>query len=367
MINIMLVAGARPNFMKIMPLIRAFRKYRSSIKYSLVHTGQHYDKLMSDVFFSDFDLPKPGINLGIGSGPHGRQTARVMEAIEKILLRSSFNLVVVVGDVNSTLAAALAASKLHIKIAHVEAGLRSFDKNMPEEINRLLTDHISDYLFTTESYANTNLLREGIDSSKIFLVGDTMVDAFYICKTAIGKSRILKDLGLKNNDYAVATVHRPSNVDCQDNLKKIVDILNSAAKAVKIIFPMHPRTKKMMAEFGFKLNGVISCQPLGYVDFHKLLQRARLIMTDSGGIQQEATVMDIPCLTLRNTTERPVTVKKGTNLIVGLNKARALKAVNDILAGRWKKAEPIPEWDGKAAEKITKIILRQQENICLKG
>ncbi|MFA5068878.1 MAG: UDP-N-acetylglucosamine 2-epimerase (non-hydrolyzing) [Candidatus Omnitrophota bacterium] len=367
MINIMLVAGARPNFMKIMPLIRAFGRYRGRIKYSLVHTGQHYDKLMSDIFFSDLGLPDPDIKLGIGSGSHGRQTARILEAVEKILLRDRFDLVVVVGDVNSTIAAALAASKLHIKIAHVEAGLRSFDKGMPEEINRLLTDHIADYLFTTESCANDNLLKEGICPSRIFLVGDIMVDAFFLCKTQISRSRVLRDMGLKNKGYAVATIHRPSNVDCRDNLKKVVDILNAVSRIIRVVFPVHPRTRKMVVRFGLKLDNVLACRPLGYVDFHKLLQRSRFVMTDSGGVQEEATVMNIPCLTLRETTERPVTVKKGTNLIVGLDKGKALKAIEKILAGRWKKAMPIPEWDGRTAERITKIILGQRENVCLKG
>jgi UDP-N-acetylglucosamine 2-epimerase (non-hydrolysing) len=358
--NILLVAGARPNFMKIMPLIREFKKHPKNIKYTLVHTGQHYDNVMSEAFFSDLKLPKPDIHLGVGSATHGKQTAKIIEGIERILLKGCFDLVIVVGDVNSTIAAALSAVKLNIKVAHVEAGLRSFDREMPEEINRVLTDHISDYLFTTEDYGNKNLIKEGIPLSKIFFVGDIMIDAYYLCRPQIAKSKILSELCLKSKSFALVTMHRPSNVDNKKDLKNIVDILKAAAKKINIVFPIHPRTDKMLKIHGLNLKGITVVKPLGYVDFHKLLEESMFVMTDSGGIQEETTVMNIPCLTLRATTERPVTVERGTNLITGTDKAKILKAVDTILNGKWKKPLSIPKWDGKAASRITKILLHKR-------
>jgi UDP-N-acetylglucosamine 2-epimerase (non-hydrolysing) len=357
--NILLVAGARPNFMKVMPLIREFKKHPKKIKYTLVHTGQHYDNAMSEAFFSDLKLPKPDIYLGVGSATHGAQTAKIVEGIERILLKNRFDLVIVVGDVNSTIAAALAAVKLHAKVAHVEAGLRSFDRKMPEEINRVLTDHISDYLFTTEDYGNKNLIKEGISPSKISFVGDIMIDSYYMCRRQIAKSKILSKLDLKRKSFALVTMHRPSNVDNKKDLKNIVDILKTAAKRIKIVFPVHPRTGKMLKTHGLNLKGIDVIKPLGYIGFHKLLQEASFVMTDSGGVQEEATVMNIPCLTLRTTTERPVTIEKGTNLLTGPDKGKILKAVDNILKNKWKKAKPIPKWDGNTASRITKILLKE--------
>ena len=357
--SILLVVGARPNFMKAMPLIREFKKHPKKISCTLVHTGQHYDNAMSGAFFSDLKLPKPDMYLGIGSATHGRQTAKIIEGIERILLKNSFDLVIVVGDVNSTIGAALAAAKLNIKVAHVEAGLRSFDRKMPEEINRVLTDHISDYLFTTESYGTANLIKEGIRASKIFFTGDIMIDAYFACKPQIARSGILSKLGLKAKDFALVTIHRPSNVDDKKSLRKIVDILTTVSKKIKVVFPMHPRTAKMLRKYNFNLGDVIIVKPLGYVDFHKLLEASRFVMTDSGGIQEESTVMNIPCLTLRTTTERPVTVERGTNLITGPDKTKALRAVRAILNDNWKKAKPIPRWDGKTAKRITSVLLKK--------
>lgn len=367
MIKILLVAGARPNFIKIMPLIREFRRYPGKIRYTLVHTGQHYDNAMSDSFFKDLSIPKPDIYLGIGSATHGKQTARVMENIEEILLKKRYDLLIVVGDVNSTIAAALAASKLGVKIAHIEAGLRSFDRQMPEEVNRILTDHISDYLFTTETYGNRNLKREGIDGNKIFFVGDIMIDSYLINKKKISNSNIINKLCLKKRSYCLVTVHRPSNVDQKKNLKRIVDLLRKISDKIEVVFPVHPRTKKMLKAHKIKTGNIRIISPLGYIDFQALLKNAKLILTDSGGIQEEATVHNIPCLTLRENTERPVTIAIGSNKLVGSDKEKALKAVEQVINNKWKKASLPPLWDGNTAKRIVKIVLKEGKQICKKN
>ncbi len=367
MISVLLVAGARPNFMKIMPLIKELKRHSRQIEYTLVHTGQHYDQNMSKSFFKDLDIPKPDIFLNVGSGTHGIQTAKVLEGIEEILLKRRHNLLVVVGDVNSTVAAALAASKLGIKIAHIEAGLRSFDRNMPEEINRVLTDHISDYLFTTEACGNKNLEREGIDKEKIFFVGDIMIDSNKMSKVKIGRSKIIDKLGLRKREYSLATVHRPSNVDQKKDLKRTVDLLKSISDKIEVVFPAHPRTKKMFKAHKIKTGNIRIINPLGYIDFQALLKNAKLILTDSGGIQEEATACNIPCLTLRENTERPVTITKGSNELVGSDKEKALKAVEKIISNRWKKASLPRFWDGNTAKRIVKIILKEKKLICKKN
>jgi len=348
------VVGARPNFMKIAPIMRAMRSHRK-IKPLLVHTGQHYDANMSNTFFNDLELPKPDIHLEVGSGTHAAQSARVMERFEKVLFKEKPDLVLVVGDVNSTLACALAASKLRIKVAHVEAGLRSFDRRMPEEINRVLTDHVSDFLFTTCEDANRNLKREGIAPDKVFLAGDVMVDTllYYMKRDSLS--------GADKAQYAVVTLHRPSNVDDKNTFERISRALNKIAKSIPIIFPVHPRTRGQIKRFGFKkyYNGNIKLlDPLGYLDFIKLYRKAKMVLTDSGGIQEETTVLDIPCLTIRENTERPITIKQGTNILVGTNENRIVKEAKKILRGERKRRKTLKYWDGKAAERIVKVLAR---------
>jgi UDP-N-acetylglucosamine 2-epimerase (non-hydrolysing) len=348
-----------------------------------VHTGQHYDFNMSDSFFKDLKLPQPHIYLGVGSGTHAEQTGKVMTEFEKVLLTETFDIVVVVGDVNSTLAAALAAVKLNIPVAHVEAGLRSFDRSMPEEINRLVTDAISTYLFTPSPDADENLLREGVSRDRIYRVGDIMVDSLLFHLEEAKRSDILSRLGLLNGlaanadsvvPYALLTLHRPSNVDELGSLEKILLALERIAEKVPVIFPIHPRTRKRMDHFGMqdrigsrdgdqKMDlsrpGIYGLSPLGYLDFLSLMISARMVLTDSGGIQEETTVLGIPCLTLRDTTERPITIEEGTNVLVWNDTEKIVEEAFKILEGRGKKAK-IPEyWDGKTAERIVRILAEE--------
>lgn len=346
------VVGARPNFMKIAPIMRAMERY-PEITPILVHTGQHYDGNMSDAFFKDLEILKPDVHLGVGSGTHAVQTARIMERFEKVLLKEKPDLVLVVGDVNSTLACALVASKLHIKVAHVEAGLRSLDRRMPEEINRVLTDHLSDFLFTTCEAANKNLVKEGISSDKVFLVGDVMID------TLLYNIQKLRNKNRPRSKYAVLTLHRPSNVDNKDIFEGISKALNKIAEHILIIFPIHPRTKKQIKQFGFEkyYNGNIKLlEPVGYLDFLRLYQGAKFVLTDSGGIQEETTVLDIPCLTIRENTERPITIEQGTNVLVGTDEEKIVEEAQKILRGERKRRKILKYCDGKASQRIVKIL-----------
>jgi UDP-N-acetylglucosamine 2-epimerase (non-hydrolysing) len=376
--KIILVAGARPNFMKIDPILRAIDKRnasgkRKTIKPFLVHTGQHYDYEMSKVFFEELDLPEPDVYLGVGSGTHAEQTGKVMIELEKVLVEQKPHLVLVVGDVNSTLAGALAAVKLHIPVAHVEAGLRSFDREMPEEINRLLTDAISDYLFTPSADADENLIREGVAREKVFLVGDVMVDSLLFNKDKATQRRILQEMGLEKGKYALLTLHRPDNVDRKDNLTKITLALKQISQRIPVIFPCHPRTRNTINQFGlgeyfhYTDNGTCTnlstdavhlIAPLGYLDFLQLMMNCRFVMTDSGGIQEETTVLGTPCLTLRNTTERPITISEGTNLLVGNRTRKTVEEAFKILNGKGKKGVKPQLWDGKAAERIVNILAK---------
>lgn len=359
--KIVCVAGARPNFMKIAPLIKELQNY-PKVDTLLVHTGQHYDEIMSEFFFTDLEIPKPDINLGIGSGLHGEQTGKIMIEFEKLLVEEKPDFIIVVGDVNSTIACALVASKLHIKVAHVEAGLRSRDRSMPEEINRILTDQITDFLFTTSRDANENLLREGISNDKIFFVGNVMIDTLLTNKAKAENSGILRRLELENKKFAVLTLHRPSNVDDRDAFERIINALDRIQEKIIIVFPAHPRAQKNMINFNFmkriqNLQNLICIEPLGYLDFLKLICEAKLVMTDSGGIQEETTVLGIPCLTLRENTERPVTVTEGTNVVVGTNEESIVGEAYRILNEKNRKGR-IPElWDGKAAERIVRILV----------
>lgn len=357
--KILNVVGARPNFIKIAPLLEEQKKYPRHITSILVHTGQHYSPNLSRVIFNDLMIPTPDIHLGVGAGTHAVQTAKIMMRFEKVLIDEKPDLVIVVGDVNSTLACSLAASKVGVKIAHVESGLRSNNQMMPEEINRILTDRLSTFLFTPDIYANQNLLKEGIVKEKIYLVGNIMIDSLKKLKTKAGEKMAKKALNRK--EYVLLTLHRQENVDKKANLKKLLVILSKIH--IPVIFPMHPRTRLSLKKFGLdhtlsRMSHVKILRPLGYIDFLNLEMRAKIVLTDSGGIQEETTFLGIPCLTLRNETERPITVKIGTNKVVGLNIHKVLGAIEDILKGESKKRAIPPYWDGKTSQRIIAIILR---------
>lgn len=360
-LRMMLVAGARPNFMKVAPIWHAAQR-RNDIDTILVHTGQHYDPNMSDVFFTELGLPRPDEFLGVGSGTHAEQTAKVMLAFEPVLHKHQPDVVVVVGDVNSTLACALVAVKLGIRVAHVEAGLRSEDRSMPEEINRVATDAISDYLFTSSRDADANLLREGIPAERIFFVGNVMVDTLLAHREqAIQKSTILNRLGMGEGEYAVMTLHRPSNVDNEDALQRMVEIILLTQQRLPVVFPLHPRTRTRLGERVERLTnaGVTLTEPLGYLDFLRLMCSARVVLTDSGGIQEETTVLGIPCLTLRENTERPVTLTQGTNHLVGTKPEHVISVLDQVLSQEASERYTVPEgWDGYAAQRIVEILTR---------
>lgn len=355
--KIILSAGARPNFMKISPLIQEIKKH-PNIEYKLVHTGQHYDENMSKLFFDELKIPRPDINLEIGSDTRDKQIKKIIIKFEDLLKTEDPDLVVVVGDVNSTLACALAAEKLGIKIAHVEAGLRSYNQKMPEELNRIETDKISDYLFTTSRNANKNLKNEGISKKKIFFVGNVMIDTLLKHKIKAQESSIIKKLRLKEKDYAVLTMHRPENVDDKKILHELLNTLNEIAKKIEIVYPMHPRTKKMIEKFGFQniLKNILITEPVGYLDFVKLMSNAKFVITDSGGIQEETTILGIPCLTIRTETERPITINQGTNIVTGISSKKIIPEANKILSGKIKRGRTPELWDGRASERIINIL-----------
>jgi UDP-N-acetylglucosamine 2-epimerase (non-hydrolysing) len=362
MIKILNVVGARPNFMKIAPIQKRMVE-QGGFEPILVHTGQHYDEKMSKYFFNDLELPEPDMYLGVGSGTHAEQTAKIMIEFEKVILQTKPDWVLVVGDVNSTIACSLVASKLHVPVIHVEAGLRSFDRTMPEEINRILTDAISDLLFITEKSGIDNLIKEGISEKKIHFVGNVMIDSLVLNMKKAEKSTILENLGIQKEEYGLITLHRPSNVDDPENLKKIFSIFYKIQKEIPLVFPMHPRTRNNLKKFGLdeQLKGMRNLkvtEPLGYLEFLKLQQNARVIFTDSGGIQEESTFMKIPCLTLRKNTERPITVQLGTNELVGLDEDKILTYFGKIMDGNWKKGTIPPLWDGRAANRIVEIIAK---------
>ncbi len=355
---IYLIAGARPNFMKVAPLIKELKL--QDIDYKLIHTGQHYDYNMSKIFFKDLGMPEPDIHLDVGSHSHAVQTAKIMIEFEKIILQEKPSAIIVVGDVNSTIACALVAKKLFIPIIHVEAGLRSFDQRMPEEINRILTDGLSDLLFTTEKTAEINLKKEGIDSKKIFFVGNVMIDSLIENIEKTKNLQYYKKFDLKESDYALMTIHRASNVDNKEMLEKIIDIFVHIQKKIKLFFPMHPRTKKNLEKFNLidqlKKENIIFSEPLGYLEFLDLMNHSRFILTDSGGIQEEASFLKIPVLTLRENTERPITIEQGTNTLVGNDFDKINFLVDDILTNQYKKGKNIEKWDGDASKRIVKII-----------
>ncbi len=357
-IRVMVVAGARPNFMKIAPLM-AVMEQRPRFEATLVHTGQHYDTAMSESFFRDLGIPEPDVNLGVGSGTHGEQTAQVLMKIEALLLESPFDLVLVVGDVNSTLAATIAAVKLGIPVAHVEAGLRSGDRAMPEEINRILTDSVSDWLFTTESAADENLRTEGIDPARIHFVGNVMIDTLLGHVERARALDVASKLDVEPGRFALLTLHRPSNVDDPDSLRRLVEVLEKIHERVPVIFPVHPRTRAAFEKLlGGRKPELGLCDPLGYLDFLSLMDSAAMVLTDSGGIQEETTALGTPCLTLRTSTERPVTCTQGTNTIVGTDPDRILDAALATLESPPTGAAVPPLWDGRAAERIIDVLER---------
>lgn len=362
MLKVVNVVGARPNFMKVAPIVAAMKRASTKFHPLVVHTGQHYDAAMSDSFFRDLALPEPDTHLGVGSASHAAQTAAVMERFEPVVLAEKPDWVLVVGDVNSTLACALVCVKLGVKVAHVEAGLRSRDRTMPEEINRLLTDQIADLLLTPSADADANLRAEGIPQERIRLVGNVMIDSLLQNLERARASQIKRELGVDDSDYAVLTLHRPSNVDQHDTFARILSALESITKNLPVIFPVHPRTRKTISELGLSdrvaaMKNLRLIDPLGYLDFLNLYSSARLVLTDSGGIQEETTFLNIPCLTLRDNTERPVTTELGTNVIVGTDTARIIAAATAALNGAAKKpAASIPLWDGHASERILNAL-----------
>lgn len=346
--------------MKIAPIMDAMAKSKI-ISPILLHTGQHYDEKMSDLFFKELSIPKPDIYLGVGSLSHAKQVARIMELFDDVCLSEKPDGVLVVGDVNSTMACSLVAVKQGIKVIHVEAGLRSFDRTMPEEINRLVTDSIADLLLTPSVDANLNLLREGISPEKIEMVGNVMIDTLYKFMPKFELSAILEQLNLEPNAYVLVTLHRPSNVDEKHSLENILDVFEEIGKKAKLVFPIHPRTLKNIKQFGLegkvkKIKSLILCEPLGYIDFQKLMSNSGLVITDSGGVQEETTVLGIPCITIRENTERPITISIGSNELTGNNYKRILELSTNALDGKWKKCE-IPElWDGETSTRIVSVI-----------
>lgn len=371
--KIISVVGARPNFMKVAPIHRAIKRYNSQfsilnspLHHLICHTGQHYDEKMSKVFFEDLELPEPDFYLGVGSGSHAEQTGKVMIEFEKVLMREKPDYALVVGDVNSTIACTLTAAKLHIKTIHVEAGLRSGDRKMPEEVNRVLTDSISDLLFVTEESGMQNLKREGVPVDKIRFVGNVMIDsvAYYLPKAE--RSNILNELSVESGKYILVTLHRPSNVDEPEQLKNLMEMLNRLSERREVIFPVHPRTRNNLNSYSINQSisqSVHLCDPIGYIDFLALTKNAELILTDSGGIQEESTYLGVQCITLRDSTERPVTVSIGTNQLLGSDLAAAERAANDILDGNLKNGAIPPLWDGNAAERVVASIIEKFENV----
>jgi UDP-N-acetylglucosamine 2-epimerase (non-hydrolysing) len=362
MLKVLNIVGARPNFMKIAPIYAEMKRRDSEFLPMIVHTGQHYDAAMSDSFFVDLGMPKPDVHLNVGSASHSVQTAKIMIAFEPVLLEHKPDWVLVVGDVNSTIACTLVASKLGIRVAHVEAGLRSGDRTMPEEINRILTDSISDLLLTPSPDGNENLKKEGIPDEKVKLVGNVMIDSLLRNLKIAESSIIREELNLTANEYAVLTLHRPSNVDDKETFSGLLEALLEISERIPIIFPAHPRSRGKIEEFGFsekvKNSNIKLIEPLGYLDFMRLYSGAKLVLTDSGGLQEETTALGIPCLTLRENTERPITIELGTNILVGTNPEKIKQNAFDILENESKIDAKIPPlWDGKTAERICDALV----------
>ena len=356
-----IIAGARPNFMKIAPIIHAIKKaneIRNAIDYRLVHTGQHYDVKMSETFFNELNIPYPDANLACGGGSQAEQTSAILIAFEKELEANPTDLVLVVGDVTSTMACSIVAKKMNTKVAHVEAGIRSFDLTMPEEINRMLTDCITDYFFTTSATANKNLKKEGIPDNRIFFTGNVMIDTLLANKSKFIKPAIWDQMQLVENEFIVITLHRPSNVDSSDKLKLIIETILQNVNGIPVIFPVHPRTVKILQTLAIKASNMYLVEPMGYLEFNFLVSKCKAVITDSGGITEETTVFGVPCLTLRDNTERPETCEIGTNELIGTEPANIKLALEKLLMGNWKKGSIPERWDGNAAKRIVEEILK---------
>lgn len=360
-----IIAGARPNFMKIAPIIREIERVNkqtgessvsSDLEYRLIHTGQHYDRNMSGAFFEQLGIPEPHINLESGSGTHSEQTGRIMMRYEQVLSDRKSDLCIVVGDVTSTMACSITAKKMGIKVAHVEGGIRSRDWTMPEEINRVATDSITDFFFTTSEVANSNLISEGVEEDRIYFVGNTMIDTLLNNLEKLQQPDVYSKKALKKGAYFVMTLHRPANVDEEHKLKALIDNIARGVNDEKIIFPVHPRTKKILDDLGISHENLIYTEPLGYLEFIWLVKHARAVITDSGGITEETTVLEIPCLTLRDNTERPETVTQGTNELIGTNPEAVKPALQKLMNGNWKKGTVPDRWDGKASARIVEAI-----------
>jgi UDP-N-acetylglucosamine 2-epimerase (non-hydrolysing) len=359
--HITLIAGARPNFMKIAPIIRAMNDAifgGTRLEYSLVHTGQHYDKAMSGNFFEQLGIPEPSANLECGGGSHAEQTSVIMVAFERYLMQRPTDWVVVVGDVTSTMACSIVAKKLGVNVAHVEGGIRSWDMSMPEEINRLVTDSITDVFFTTSEVANTNLRNSGVSEEKIVFVGNTMIDTLMHHRKDFLAPEVWDQAGLVRGEYLVMTLHRPSNVDNKEQLVGIFNAVDEVLGDRKVVFPVHPRTRKNMEQFGIYPKTVVMVNPLGYFEFNYLVENAKGVITDSGGITEETTVMGIPCITMRNSTERPETVDIGTNELIGTDPEKLKLALHQLLAGDWKHGSIPPMWDGNTANRIVNWFIQ---------
>lgn len=360
--HITLIAGARPNFMKVAPIIKAIKHAEAqgkNIHYSLVHTGQHYDKNMSDTFFEELGIPAPDINLGAGGGTQAEQTAAIMVAFEKYLVANPTDLVLVVGDVTSTMACSIVAKKLNTQVTHVEAGIRSWDLTMPEEINRMVTDCLADFYFTTSEVANQNLRNAGVEESKIHFVGNVMIDTLMQNRSRFRKTELFDSLNLQPQKYIVLTLHRPANVDEASKLKYLMNEIISNVEGEPIIFPIHPRTARIFTDLGISAPNLHIVEPMGYLEFNYLVEHARAVVTDSGGITEETTVMGVPCITLRDNTERPETCTIGTNELIGTNPNNIKPALQTLYAGKWKKGAIPPLWDGHTAERIIDILLKK--------
>lgn len=358
--KITLIAGARPNFMKIAPIIRAILQAQlqgKNIQYRLVHTGQHYDEKLSQVFFNELEIPEPDINLGVGSGSQAEQTARIMVAFEKDLAENPVDLVIVVGDVNSTMACAIVAKKMNTRVAHVEGGIRSFDLTMPEEINRMVTDSIADYFFTTSEVANNNLIRAGVEPARIFYVGNTMIDTLIYNQHRLRCPSVWNQYNLKEKSYFLLTLHRPSNVDNPEKLLSILSHLSNSTGGYRVIFPAHPRTQQVLQHQQWKSDVINLIEPMSYLEFNFLVKHARGVITDSGGVQEETTFMHVPCLTLRSNTERPETETIGTNRLIGDRMDVLKSSLAEILQGNWRQGEIPPLWDGKTSVRIIDSLL----------
>jgi UDP-N-acetylglucosamine 2-epimerase (non-hydrolysing) len=351
-----LIAGARPNFVKLASIVKAIRQENTVIKYRLIHTGQHYSPSLSDSFFEQLNLPKPDINLGAGSGTQAEQTAKIMVGYEHVLKINKPAVCIVVGDVNSTMACAIVAKKAGVKVAHIEAGIRSYDWNMPEEINRVVTDSITNWFFTTSQLANKNLLSQGINSDNIFFVGNTMIDTLLDQSSKFCRPDFWFEYNLTNKNYIVLTLHRPANVDDPNNLLEILKTIDENTNGMQVIFPVHPRTNSILDQLEMNLSFIKFVPPQGYLEFNYLVKNSFAVITDSGGISEEATIFNVPCLTMRDNTERPETIDLGTNELVGTNPTMLPKFLKILFDGNWKDGSIPPKWDGNTGSRIIKII-----------